>query len=70
VPETATVHIPFHLVKRGSRKERKMPDDALHPRSTLVKALARAFRWKRMLEPREFTTINEQDDARGSRRPT
>jgi hypothetical protein len=27
--------------------------------STLVKALARAFRWKRMLENGEFSTIKE-----------
>ena len=29
------------------------------PDSTLVKALARAFRWKRMLESGEFATIAE-----------
>ena len=27
--------------------------------NTMVKALARAFRWKRMLEAGEFTTLNE-----------
>lgn len=39
-----------------------MPDGAMQPRqtdSTLVKALARAFRWKRMLESGEFATIAE-----------
>ena len=62
VPETVTVHIPFRLVKRGGRKEMQMPDGASSQRkmdNTLVKALARAFRWKRMLESGEFMTIAE-----------
>ena len=61
-PETVTVHIPFRLVKRGGRKEMQMPDGASNQSkmdNTLVKALARAFRWKRMLESGEFTTITE-----------
>ena len=33
--------------------------------STLIKALARAFRWKRMLESGEFTTINELAEREG-----
>lgn len=62
VPETVTVHIPFRLVKRGGRKEMQLPDGASSHRkmdNTLVKALARAFRWQRMLEVGEFTTISE-----------
>lgn len=57
---TVTVHIPFRLVKRGGRKEMQLPDGASGHRkadNTLIKALARAFRWKRMLESGEFTTI-------------
>ena len=60
VPETVTVHIPFHIVKRGGRKEMQMLDQASSQRkidNTLVKALARAFRWKRMLESNDFQTI-------------
>jgi hypothetical protein len=53
-PETVTLHVPFRVVKRGGRKEMQMPEGAHGNRgradSTLVKALARAFRWKRMLE--------------------
>ena len=59
-PDTVTVHIPFRLVKRGGRKEVQLPDGALGRHSTdstLIKALARAFRWKRMLDSVEFTTI-------------
>jgi hypothetical protein len=57
-----TPHVPFRLVKRGGRKELQLPPDALsHHRTdnTLVKALARAFRWKRTLESGEFATIGE-----------
>ena len=60
LPETITLHVPFRMVKRGGRKEMQMPDGATQPRrtdNTLVKVLARAFRWKRMLESVEFATI-------------
>jgi hypothetical protein len=53
IPETVTLHIPFRVEKRVGRKEMQLPEGAMQPRrtdSTLVKALARAFRWKRMLE--------------------
>jgi hypothetical protein len=62
IPETMTLHVPFRIVKRGGRKEVQLPEGAAHPRrtdNTLVKALARAFRWKRMLECGEFATIVE-----------
>jgi hypothetical protein len=68
IPETVTLHIPFRVVKRGGRKEIQMPDGAAQPRrkdSALVKALARAFRWKRMLESGEFTTIAELAEREG-----
>lgn len=68
IPETMTLHVPFRIVKRGGRKELQMPDGALPPRrtdSTLVKALARAFRWKRMLESGEFATIAELAEREG-----
>lgn len=68
VPETITVRIPFRLVKRGGRKEMHLPDAASGQRkmdNTLVKALARAFRWKRMLESGEFTTMAELAEDEG-----
>jgi hypothetical protein len=67
-PETVTVHIPFRLVKRGGRKEMQLPDGESARRkmdNTLVKALARAFRWKRMLETGEFTNIAELAEREG-----
>ncbi|SEO89238.1 hypothetical protein SAMN04490248_11543 [Salinihabitans flavidus] len=62
IPETVTLRVPFRVVKRGGRKEIQLPEGAAQPRrtdSTLVKALARAFRWKRLLESGEFITIGE-----------
>ena len=65
-PETVTIHVPFRVVKRGGRKEMVLPgntpEGAAQSRrtdNTLVKALARALRWKRMLESGEFVTIAE-----------
>ncbi|WP_349361258.1 hypothetical protein [Stappia sp.] len=63
-----TLHVPFRVVKRGGRKEMQLPEGAKQPRradSTLVKALARAFRWKRMLESGEFATIAELAEREG-----
>ena len=68
IPETVTLHIPYRVVKRGGRKEVQLPEGATQPRrtdNTLVKALARAFRWKRMLESGEYTTIAELAEREG-----
>ena len=68
IPDTVTLHVPFRVVKRGGRKEMQLPEGAAQPRrtdNTLVKALARAFRWKRMLESGEFTTIAELAEREG-----
>lgn len=68
IPETMTLYVPFRIVKRGGRKEMQMPDRVRPertPDSTLVKALARAFRWKRMLEAGEFATIAELAEREG-----
>ena len=63
IPETVTVHVPFRLVKRGGRKEIQLPPSASAQRTridnTMIKALARAFRWQRMLESGEFATIGD-----------
>ncbi|MBC7139945.1 MAG: hypothetical protein H5U17_14725 [Defluviimonas sp.] len=68
IPETVTLHVPFRVVKRGGRKEMQMPEGATQPRrtdNTLVKALARTFRWKRMLESGEFASISELAEREG-----
>ena len=68
IPETVTLHIPYSVVKRGGRKEMQLPEGATQPRrtdNTLVKALARAFRWKRILESGKYATIAELADWEG-----
>jgi hypothetical protein len=59
--QTVTLHVPIRLLKRGGRKEMQMPEGVPQQRtdSTLVKALARAFRWKRLLDSGDFATIAE-----------
>lgn len=62
IPNTVTLHVPFRVVKRGGRKAMQLPEGAAQARrtdNTLVKALARAFRWQKMLEDGAFPTISE-----------
>ena len=60
-PETLTVHVPFRIKKRGGRKEIQLPPGAHlqrpHIDNTIVKAIARAFRWQRMLESGIHATL-------------
>ena len=65
-PEMLTVHIPLTVRRRGGRKVVIAPDGTEAPviaatriDSTLVKALARAFRWRRMLESGVVSTVGE-----------
>jgi len=68
---TITVSIPIKFRRRGGRKLVLAPDGAdwapAGPKvdSTLVKALARAFRWKRMLGSGQFATIGELAEREG-----
>ncbi|MGV8989417.1 MAG: hypothetical protein ACOH2H_24625 [Cypionkella sp.] len=61
--DVVTVQVPFRLAKRGGRKEMVLPEEMVPSSkcadSTVVKALARAFRWKKMLESGQFTTIGD-----------
>ncbi|WP_449041981.1 hypothetical protein [Paracoccus sp. (in: a-proteobacteria)] len=68
IPDTVTIHVPFRIVRRGGRKEMVLPADVptqRRPDDALVKALARAFRWKRMVESGDFTTIAELAEREG-----
>jgi len=62
---TLTVRVPLAHRKRGGRKLVVVPDGGAwapaRPRvdDALVKALARAHRWRRKLESGEFATIQE-----------
>lgn len=59
---TLTVRVPLSLRKRGGRKEVVLPDGgtwgAPRPRidNTMVKAIARAYRWRRLLESGQFAS--------------
>jgi hypothetical protein len=60
--QTLTVVIPLRVKPRGGRKAMVTPGVlALERRQdiTLIKAVARAFRWRRMLETGQFATIND-----------
>jgi hypothetical protein len=62
VPQTLTVVIPLRVKPRGGRKAMVTPGVlALQRRQdiTLIKAIARAFRWRRMLEEGRFATLTE-----------
>ena len=62
-PKIVSVFVPFKLTKRGGRKEMILPpaSELKRPRpdNTVLKALARAFRWKRMLEDGSYASITE-----------
>ena len=68
--ETITVHIPLTFRKRGGRKLVVTPDGtewAPRPRvdNAMVKALARAFRWRKMLDEGVYATLEDLARAKG-----
>lgn len=61
-----SVRVPMVFIKRGGRKLVISPDGASTvpsspPRidNTMTKALARAFRWRKLLETGDYATIEE-----------
>ena len=69
---TITVHIPMAWKRRGGRKVIIAPDGSNawapakpRPDETLIRALARAHRWKRMLEEGTYRSAGELADAEG-----
>ncbi len=65
---TVTVHIPLRFKKRGGRKLVVAPDGAAWappPKidNVMIKALARAFRWRKMLETGAYGTVAEISTA-------
>lgn len=68
--QSVTVTVPFAIRKHGGRKLVITPDGVAAepaPRarvdSTLLKALARGFRWRKLLETGYFSTLQEIADA-------
>ncbi len=66
---TLTVRVPLTLRKRGGRKQVVAPEGAdwgaPRPRvdNTMVKAIARAHRWKQLLESGQFVSVTELAEA-------
>ena len=62
---TLTIRVPLTVRKRGGRKQVVMPEGACwgqpRPRvdNTMVKAIARAHRWKRLMESGRFASVTE-----------
>jgi hypothetical protein len=71
LPDSAvvTVKVPFAVRKRGGRKLVLIPggNDPVPDRprvdNAMVKALARAFRWRKLLETGGYGTIEELAEA-------
>ena len=63
--EVVRVRVPFSIRKRGGRKLVLVPggNDAVPDRprvdNAMIKALARAFRWRKLLETGVYGTIEE-----------
>jgi hypothetical protein len=67
---TLIVRIPMRFQRRGGRKRIVAPDGSAivptnkpQPDSTLVKALARAWRWQRLLDGGVYSSVSEIGDA-------
>jgi hypothetical protein len=67
---TLVVRIPMRFQRRGGRKRIVAPDGSdltpsskPQPDGTIVKALARAWRWQRLLESGEYGTLAELSAA-------
>ena len=68
--QTVTVTVPFAIRKRGGRKLILTPDGTpaspptrSRPDGALLKALARGFRWQKMLREGEYQTLEEIAEA-------
>jgi hypothetical protein len=67
---TLIVRIPMRFQRRGGRKRIVAPDGSElalsskpQPNRTLIKALARAWRWQRMLDEGAYTSASEMAAA-------
>ena len=66
VPATFTVHVPLTFHSRGGRKlvispagDQSLGSPRLRIDNTVIKAIARAHRWKSMLESGEYATADD-----------
>jgi hypothetical protein len=68
--DTLVVRIPMRFQRRGGRKRIVAPDGSElalsaqpQPDGTLVKALARAWRWQKSLDDGRFASVRELAEA-------
>ncbi|MDK9723137.1 MAG: hypothetical protein OEL53_18395 [Rhodospirillales bacterium] len=68
--DTLTVRIPMTIRRIGGRKQIIVPEGdgvaerrGSKPDEALLKALARAFKWKRMIEDGQVRSLNELAEA-------
>jgi hypothetical protein len=68
--ETLIVRIPMRFQRRGGRKRIVAPDGSAivpaskpQPDGTLVKALARAWRWQQLLDDGVYASVSDIGDA-------
>jgi hypothetical protein len=68
--DTLVVRVPMRFQRRGGRKRIVAPDGGEivptskpRPDGTLVKALARAWRWQRLLDDGVYSSVSEVGDA-------
>jgi hypothetical protein len=69
VADTVTVRVPLAIRKRGGRKVVVSPDGSVLPTAprhvatnadpSLLKALGRAFRWKRLLDDGAYASVSD-----------
>lgn len=69
-PQTVTVHVPMKFSRRGGRKtiiSEIVPASPPPPRTedALLKALAKAFRWRKQIETGEYASITELAKDKG-----
>jgi hypothetical protein len=69
-PKTVTVHVPMKFSARGGRKtviSEIVQSRASSPRTegALLKALAKAFRWRKQIEEGEYASITELAKEKG-----
>src|SRR5690242_10168448 len=66
-PQTISVHVPMQLSMRGGRKaiisEFAQPITRLRTDNALIKAVARAYRWRQQIENGEYGSITELANA-------
>jgi hypothetical protein len=69
---TLVVRIPMRFQRRGGRKRIVAPDGSAivsaskpQPDGTLLKALARAWRWQRQLDEGAYSSVSDIGEAEG-----